>query len=245
MLSEKEEELCSEIEKLEKQFKNLKVNLLLEFKTMGKSVDEITAIISCIESDIRYYVYRSWKKMVKQKFENLEDLFNDLNVTVWNILDHYLLDYFVNDFGSEELKQSMEAYNSVLKIFKKRTLVLDFINCWKEAQRERDIPDSEKLTFKFVNPTMTLADLDKFREEFAAEHFPSFFHCSEAIMHYGRFQTGCFVVTFHVPKELASKIVMDKYQLFDDFSVVHAYIGDKKIYEKEDESKHAYMTITM
>ena len=238
----KSKELCSEIEKLDGDFTNLQVALLTELKAKKESVEYLTTLISCLGGDGKDYVYRSWKKIVKNSFENLNDLFADLNVTVWNILDHYLLDYFVKVFGSQELKQRMENYKSVLKIFKKKTLVSDFIGCWKEAQKKRIILDSEELTVKYDKPTMTLADVDEFREKFAAKCFPSIIDYA-AIINLGRFQTGCFIITYHVPEELVSKIIsnMDSYQLFKDFNVLHIFNGSNKIYAKQCRRKlHSY-----
>jgi len=92
---------------------------------------------------------------------NLDHLFTYLNDTVWSILDHYLLKYFIKELGSEEIKGNMAKYISKLEIFKRNTLVADFICCWEEAQVERDVPDFEKITIKYEEGKTTLADLDR------------------------------------------------------------------------------------
>jgi len=235
-----------EIGNLQEDFSELQVNLLTELKAIRKSVDDLTTLISCLRTDVNRYVYLSWKKIVKNDFENLNKLFTYLNATVWNILDHYLLEYFVNRLGSKELKTSMETYSSKLKKFKEDTLVSDFISCWKDAQKKRDIPDFEKITIKYDKDKTTLADLDDYREKFAMEFFPSLIDCA-SVIHLGRIQTGCFVVTFQIPKKMAlelQKMKIEKCQLFDDFKVIYISIGNIKVYDRSPGWIKSKFTIT-
>ena len=226
----------SAIKKLEKKFSDLQCILLQELKDNKKSVDYLTTRISCLQPDINRYVYRSWKKIVKNNFENLNELFTDLNATVWTILDHYLLEYFIDDFGSEQLKIDMKVYSTELKMFKEKTLVSDFISCYKKAQKDRDIPDFEKMITKFDKDDATLADLDKYRENFKTDYFPSLIDCV-SVIYFGKIQTGCLVFTLNIPSELAADLLNKKLtecQLFDDFKVIHIFVGIIKVYENSD-----------
>ena len=222
---------------LENKFTDLQVTLLKELKAVKKSVDDLTTKISCLKPDINRYVYHSWKKIVKNNFENLNELFTDLNATVWTIIDHYLLEYFINDFGSKEIKVDMKVYSSEVKKFKEETLVSDFISCWKEAQSDRDIPDFEKIKIKYDKECTTLADLDEFREKFTIKFLPSLTDCT-SLIYFGKFEKGSYVVTLHIPNELALDLLnktLRNCQLFDDFNVVHIFIGKIKVYDKNSD----------
>ena len=235
-VSSKKELICLEIKMLEDKFSELQCKLLQELKDNKKSVDYLTTKISCLKPDINQYVYRSWKKIVRNNFENLNELFADLNATVWTILDHYLLEYFIHDFGSEQLKFDMEGYSTELKNFKEKTLVSDFISCYKKAQKDRDIPGFEKVTTKFNKDDATLVDLDEYRENFKTDYFPSLID-SASIIYFGKYETGCLVFTLNIPSELAADLLdkkLRKCQLFDDFKVIHIFVGKTKVYDNSD-----------
>ena len=208
---QKKELICSSIRMLEDKFTDLQVTLLNELKALKKSADDLTAIVSCLPPGINRYVYTSWRKIVVNNFTNLNVLFTDLNATVWTILDYYLLEHFINKFGCETLIENMAIYAMKLKIFKKETLVSDFRICWREAQKDRDIPDFEKIKIKYDEESTTLADLDEFREKFTNQYLPSLSDCT-SLIYFGKFQKGSCVVTFHIPNELAVHLQNKSFQ---------------------------------
>ena len=182
---------------LENKFAKLQVTLLLELKAMNVSVDDLVLQISCLPSV--NVVYHSWKKIVQKDFRNLNELWTDLNCTVWSILDPYLIEYFIKKFGSEELKKDMKIYSTELIIFKEKTLVSDFISCWKEALSRRAVPDFEKFIIKYDKKISTLADLDEFRKKINIRFHPSLTDCL-TLIDFGRLKATESVTSHDGPE---------------------------------------------
>ena len=221
------------------------MSFLNELKDKSKSVNDITTEISCLKANTKRHVYKSWLTMVKENFNNLDHLFSHLTDTVWSIIDHYLLEYLINELGSEELKKDMNIYTSQLKDFKRDTLVSDFICCWKDALLERDIPDFEKIVIKYEAAKTTLADLDKSREDLNRRLLPSLTECASSI-YYGKFDTGCFVITLHAPREIVkewSLMCTKETQLFDDFRIIYIIIDHNKVYDRNEDWTRGKFTI--
>ena len=222
---------------LENKFRNIQATLLNELKAVKTSVDDLTTSLSCLTPSINRYVYLSWSKIVEKDFKNLNVLFTDLNATVWTILDYYILQCFINTFGSEKLVEKMEIYAMELKIFMKETLVSDFIVCWEEAQNTRTIPGFEKIKIKCDKENTTLADLDEFRKKFAIKFLPSLSDCT-SLIYFETFQKGSCVVTFNIPYELAVYLqnkCFQNCQLFDDFKLIHIFIGKSMVYDRSSD----------
>ena len=193
---------------LENKFVKLQVTLLSQLKAMNVSVDDLILQISCIPSV--NVVYHSWKKIVKNDFKNLNALFTDLNGTVWSILDPYLLEYLINICEIEELKKDMKIYSTELILFKEKTLVSDFISCWKEGLNRIAIPDFEEITINCDKKISTLADLDEFRKNLKIRFLPSLTDII-TLIYFGRFK-GIDIVTSHDVPE-STKEDVDKGQV--------------------------------
>jgi len=124
----------------------------------------------------------------------------------------------------------MKKYISELERLKKNTLVTDFIECWEG--HHRDVPDYEKLNVKFVRSDLTLSKLDEFRKSLVQNCLPSLIDYTGWI-YYEHFKSGCFVVTWLLPVELAlliQKNISARDYFLKDYEVIHISIGDTSIY---------------
>ena len=223
--------LQDEVEKLEKEFSKLTYLLLQHLKKENIIVDDLTSVISSLPGNIKLYVYDSWLKIVDQTFKNLDSLFSKLNAEVWTFLDYYLVHYIIDELNVKDLSLKMTEYIGAIQEFKKRTLVMPFIKCWKG--HPRNIPNYEKVEIKFNDTNITLAKLDNLREGLKQAFFPSLSSCA-ACIYYDHFDKGCFIVVLLFPNELL-KILKGSIRhcsLFDKFNIAYLSIHDEIIYRK-------------
>ena len=223
--------LQDEVKKLEKEFSKLTYRLLRQLKKEKKSVDDLTTMISSLPGDIKLYVYDSWMKIVGQTFNNLDSLFTKLNAEVWTFLDYYLVNHIIDELNLEDLSLKMTEYIGAIQEFKKRTLVMPFIECWKG--HPRNIPDYEKVAIKLNDTNITLARLDNLREGLQKAFFPSLSSCA-ACIYYDHLDKGCFIVSLLFPNELVKilKESIGQCSLFDEFNIAYLSIRDEIIYIK-------------
>ena len=87
-------------------------------------------------------------------------------------MDYNLLEYFILKYGNPLLKSTMNDCFVELDIFKKETLVVQFIDCWEG--HNRDIPTYEGIMVKFKKHTSTLAKLDAFHKKLMTMCFQIF-----------------------------------------------------------------------
>ena len=94
-----------------------------------------------------------WEKVCRKinDEDTLVSLLTILNMEIWNILDYNLLEYFILKYGNPLLKSTMNDCFVELDIFKKDTLVVQFIDCWEG--HNRDIPTYEGIMVKFKKHT--------------------------------------------------------------------------------------------
>ena len=220
--------LRDEVKKLDKEFSKLTKLLLRHLKKENRTVDDLTTIISSLPSDVNLYVYDSWKKIVDQTFKNLDSLFTKLNAEVWTFLDYYLVHHIIEEINVNDLSLKMTEYIGAIQEFKKRTFVVPFIECWKG--HPRNIPDYAKVEIKLNDTNITLAKLDDLREGLNKTFFPSLSSCA-ACIYYNHFETGCFIVSFVFPNNLA-KILKESIRqcsLFDKFDIAYLSVQDEII----------------
>ena len=73
------------------------------------------------------FIHEQLMKMDKEAtFDEIWEKLTDY----WNFLNFDLLEYIVDKFDIEELKQKIEFYEHDLQLFRKATRLCDFINCW-------------------------------------------------------------------------------------------------------------------
>ena len=194
-------------------------------------MEKLTTCISLLPRSINIYIYPMWKKICKKKqYETLDSLFTVLNKKIWNILDYHLLEYFINECGNRNLKRSMKRYILELKNFKKRTLVISFIECWD--RQGRDIPDYKELKVKFDDDKLTLADIDRFWTRLREKAFPSLLKYAGLVYH-KLMEKGCCIVSWLLPDQLAQLLkehIRRVHVLLKEYHVIQVMIGEVYIY---------------
>ena len=217
--------LKKEIADLEQEFLDLARTLLLQLKSKNTRVEKLTTCVSLLPHSINIYIYPMWKKICNKQYKTLDSLFTVLNKKIWNILDYHLLEHFINDSESDDLKRSMKRYILKLENFKKRTLVIPFIECWKG--HDRDIPDYMDLEVKFKD-NKSLADLDQVWKRLQDETFPSLLKYA-GIRYHKLMEEGCCKVSWLIPDQLAQLLkehIRRVHVLLKEYHVIQVMIGE-------------------
>ena len=152
-------------------------NLLCHMKRNDVDLNTVTTWISTLPRYVNVYVSQLWKNIKdKHKYTDLNELFETLNMKIWNILDYNLLEYFIKKSKAHELGEKIKKYISELEKFKEATVVSEFIESWEG--HNQDYPDFDKLYVKYKKHILTLADLDTFRKKVVQECIPSMLNYS-------------------------------------------------------------------
>ena len=138
----------------------------------GIKVEKPTSIIANLPCSIFSYVFPMWEKVCRKinDEDTLVSLLTILNMEIW---------FWTITFGvlySKVWKSAFKEHDDdcfvELDIFKKETLVVQFIDCWEG--HNRDIPTYEGIMVKFKKHTSTLAKLDAFHKKLMTMCFQIF-----------------------------------------------------------------------
>ena len=172
----------------------------------GKRIDEITSAIVTVPDYIDIYIKELWKraKMDLEPNATLDDLFILLKEQVWSFLDYYLVKQLIRLFGDVKLKDQMDDYIRNIKCFKEKTLAIDLIKNWKGHKKK--IPDYVKVEVKSAKRNLTIAELEKFRENMREYYFSSRVSDCATCMYYYEVTDGCFAISWLTHEEIAECI---------------------------------------
>ena len=157
----------------------------------------------------------------------------------WNFLNFDLLEYIVDKFDIDHLKQKMESYEHDLQSFRNATRLCDFINCWPvrgETPPEADLKDFvAKMKHEWDN--CTLEDLDKLKGVITRKFFlPEFALLLKQI------KEGCVVITWLIPapfvKALQEAIKTTNSEFFMEHKIEAITIDGQDCYHSP-ETKHS------
>ena len=215
----------------EKEFSKLAKTFLWHLKDKNTKVEDLTTCIAVLPKSVNVYVYPMWEKICWRINPNdtLESLFTILNGEIWNILNYKLLEYLIQECGTQELEQSMIQYIYNLNEFKNTTLVSNFMEYWEDYI---DIPDHEEMKVKINNNQMTLADLDEFRKKVREKCFP--YILEDWWSYQKHFEKGCFVACWLLPDRLELVLkenVQYLHKLFMEYKVVEVILDDVSVYD--------------
>ena len=156
------------IKELECQFRSLRENILSELESKRVPIIKILDSLTSLPIDLRnQYKKKNSKKLHDlRKEEEASELFLHINPLV-NFIDYGLIEYMIDQHGSDSLKQSMSSYSEGIVVFMKKTTVKDLMDLnWPGKQK---IPeDVSKLWAKIDEApmTFTLYQLDQLRRRF-------------------------------------------------------------------------------
>ena len=138
------------------------------------------------------------------KAEGLEEIFMHLNL-YWNFIDYSLLDYIIDRFCSEELKEEMTQYRSDLAQFRKETTVRQLIHSWP-MHRVEPPPSFTEFTSTLDRDaaTFTLEELEELRMKICGE-----FSLSNFILMFRGVVEGSLVITWFIPSGIVAQFHQD------------------------------------
>ena len=182
------------------------------------------------------FIHQQLMKMDKEvTFDEIWEKLTDY----WNFLNFDLLEYVVDKFHIDHLKQKMESYERDLQSFRKATRLCDFINCWPvqgETPPEADLKEFvAKMKHEWDN--CTLEDLDKLKGVITRKFFlPEFALVLKQI------KDGCVVITWLIPapfvKALQEAIKTTNSEFFMEHKIEVITIDGQDCYSSP-ETKHS------
>ena len=160
-------DVLSHIRDLECQFRQLHDKLLTDLEDKRVSVAKLLRSLTLLPAEIRV----EYKTAITEMFPDLRrectinDLFYHLSPLV-DFLSYGLLQYIINEFGSETLKKMIISYSKDVLKFLKKTTVKQLMDVWPGQQEIP--PNFSKLRAKIDEDpsTYTLYELDQLRKHF-------------------------------------------------------------------------------
>ena len=205
-----------EIKTLEKCFTDLKKRLLAEMKANTDVTTE--TLLESLTWNLPLELRTVYKPYLEEKLPTLETLGTIREICsrlglFFTFLDYHLLQYLVEEFGSDPLKQDMSAYAGKIQIFLDSTTV---------QQVKDHLPGQHKLPPNFdklqmmidQNPgTYSLRMLDNLRKRFCSET-----QLSEILfVLIGIGKANSFLVVLMVPNVLGPRLVESIGRVDDSF----------------------------
>ena len=160
------------------------------------------------------------------------ELFGTMNFH-WNYLDPSLLCHLVKQFDLKDVKGNLNAYESKLQQFRKKTPLTVFCRTQK---RKRIIlsPDFQEVVAEFEWPNeddVTLENVEQFRQKYA-----SHYSVHEFAMMIAEVLPCCFVVTWFVPKSIIGKLRKEEnvpIEILKEYHVTKLVIAGVCVYKEE------------
>ena len=187
----------STIKRLEKQFSSLQRRLSSELNANSELspellLESLTLLPIALRSEYQKSVLENLSTL--KKADTIHEIFFYLN-PYFSFIDYHLVEYLVEEFGSEQLQEDMSAYVQLVQAFYDETTVQQLMDHWPGR---RDIPPHfEELTAVIDEDpgAYTLRRLDNLRKEFCSE-----IRLFETILILKRFgRKNSFVVCWVVP----------------------------------------------
>ena len=198
------------------------------------TVEQVKKRISIPPEKVWVLISPLWNKLQKKKVEvsdTVTKLFEAMHMELWNFLDYYLLEHLIKKFGSVNLNKIMHEYVDKIEIFKKKTFVVPFFECWDG--HKPDIPDDYvDLNVKFNLNNITLADLDKFRRKMEYTCLPFLLDYASG-MNYRYLKKGCVQVSWFLPERFSQmfrKNINTLHSLFEEYHVCQVNLRGDSIY---------------
>ncbi len=170
--------------------------------------------------------------------ESILDIFSRIHSAVWNFLDYHILEYLIDEFGTENLKDKMEYYAAKIVSFKKDTEVIPFIECWDG--KINDIPHYVEIQAKHDVVNMKLAQLDRFRRDFIKQPkgktLPILSHYAIA-MYRKNIEKGCVCVSWCLHESLWSifnNAISNYEDIFRDYNIIWIKHNGNILYQSKD-----------
>ena len=221
----------STIKRLEKQFTSLQRRLSSELNANSEVSPEIlleTLTLLPVALRMEYHKLVLENMPTLEKADNIRKIFNLLNPHV-SFIDYHLVEYLVEEFGSDQLQEDMSAYIQLVQVFYDETTVQQLMDHWPGR---RDMPPHFEELRAVIGEDpgiFTLRRLDNLRKEFCSE-----IRLFETVLILKRFaRKNSFVVCWVVPSIFVPRLksaissLRSFYQREHIFSIT---VGTQRLY---------------
>ena len=212
-----------QIKHLEKMFLSLKKTLLKELKADKEVTTEVlleSLSILPTELQTEYGAYLEEKLPVLEELGTVSRIFSRLSLH-FTFLDYALLQHLIDEFGSEELKQDMSAYDEEIQVFLDEMTII---------QLQDHLPGRQELPPHFDKLQMVIdKDPGKYSLRMVNELRKRF--CNETKLSdivftlIGVGKVNSFILIFMVPSVLGSKMVESISGVDDSFYQRECFIS--------------------
>ena len=204
------------IEDFESRFRCLQKEILHQL--IENNVDALTVINSLTLLPVK--LKKGYEKAIQELLpffsnkESLNKLFFHLN-PLFSFLDYGLLEYIINEYGSNILKQDMITYSSDMCIFMKETTIKQLIEA-DHFPGQTEIPPKFSLIEAKIGEDAsrcTLEQLNRLRKRYCSE-----VKLSEIVFHLvAVVKSNSFIVRWLVPSALVDDIIKSTKNLNQSF----------------------------
>ena len=190
---------------LEKRFNELKMTIiecLEKHKILVRRVADVLTQLSPDDDEHHKIFFKKNVKDLAAAASNSE-LFLTMN-SHWNYLDPSLLNHMVKKLELKKVKGEMEAYESDLEIFRKKTPLTLFCVSQKKKRKIELPKDFNEVDAEFDwtnNADVTLEDVEQFRQEYA-----SHYGVHKFAMMIAKVRPGSFIITLFIPESIVKKL---------------------------------------
>ena len=204
-----------QIKHLEKIFLSLKKMLLKELKADKEVTTEVlleSLTILPTELQTEYGAYLKENLPVLEDLGTISKIFSRLSLH-FTFLDYSLLQHLIDEFGSEQLKQDMSAYNREIQVFLDETTIVELQD--HLPGRQELPPHFDKLQMRIDKDPgkCSLRMVNDLRKRFCNET-----QLSEIVfVLIGIGKSNSFIILFMVPRVLGPRVMESVGRVDDSF----------------------------
>ena len=219
------------IKNLEKQFSSLQRRLSSELNANSELSPEIlleslTLLPIALRNEYEKFILENLSTL--EKADSIRKLFHHLN-PLSSFIDYHLVEYLVEEFGSEQLQEDMSAYVKLVQVFYDETTVQQLMDHWPGR---RDIPphfEELKAVIGEDPGTYTLRRLDSLRKRFCSET-----RLSEVVLSLiGVGRKNSFIVRWVVPSIFVPKlksVISSLRSFYQREHIISVTVGRRQLY---------------
>ena len=193
------------MKKLEKKFRGLvsstKKHMITESVDVVDLRDTITILPTTLKEEHKKFVHEKEDEI--SKAAEIDKVFRIAN-KYWDFLNYSLLQYIIEEYGSDEIQSKMEAFDEEVCTFRRNTLLKPFSKVYKrkpELENEKEMKKLTSVHEKIDWATATLEDVENFRHKFCSE-----LSLYEFSLQLAEIQDGCMMLTWLVSKSLVAHV---------------------------------------
>ena len=174
-------------------------NMITESVDLGELRDTVTILPTTLKEEHKKFVQEKEDEI--SKAAEIDKVFRIAN-KYWDFLNYSLLQYIIEEYGSDEIQSKMEAFDEEVRTFRRNTLIKPFSKVYKrkpELENEKEMKKLISVNEKIDWATATLEDVENFRHKFCSE-----LSLYEFSLQLAEIQDGCMMLTWLVSKSLVA-----------------------------------------